>query len=100
MNNEDAQLTLSIQIANQVVNVANKRLEDGAPSLEIAAGLRQAAANFSAFALSQSKIGPDGPQNLVEDFIRSFEFYLDRHAPEAEPQDSLFQLIEEVKRES
>ena len=46
MNNEDVQLTLSIQIANQVVNVANKRLEDVAPSLEIAAGLRQAAANF------------------------------------------------------
>jgi hypothetical protein len=100
MKNEDAQITLSVQIANQFVNVANKRLEDGAPVLEIAAGLRQAAANFSAFALSQSKVGPDGPQNLVEDFIRSFDFYLDRHAPEVERQGGLFQLIEEVKRKS
>ena len=99
MNNEDEQITLSVQIANEIVDVANSRLEEGAPALEIAAGLRHAAANFSAFALSQSKIDPDGQQNLVEDFIRSFEYYLDRHSPSGKPQGGLYQLIEDVKKE-
>jgi hypothetical protein len=58
MKNEDAQITLSVQIANQFVNVANKRLEDGAPVLEIAAGLRQAAANFRHLRFLSQKSAP------------------------------------------
>ena len=42
--------TLSIQLANQIINIANKQLEDGIPVEAIVTGLRHAAANFSAFA--------------------------------------------------
>lgn len=99
MNNENAQKTLSVQIANQIVNIANNQLEGGTPALEIAAGLRHAAANFSAFAISQSKTDTEGPQKLVDDFIHCFEYYLERHASSDKPQGGLFKLIEDVKND-
>ncbi len=93
--------TLSMQFANQVINVANSRLEDGMDATLIAAGLRHAAANFSAFVFHRS--GGGGDQELsaiVEDYFQAFEYYLDRHAPEpAAPARSLKDLIEQAKHE-
>ena len=99
MNDQESAKTLSVQIANQIVNVANARLEDGAEASEIAAGLRHAAANFSAFALYQSKADPNEAQRSVEEFIQFFEYYLERHAPKDNPQGGLYKLIEEAKNE-
>ncbi|NQV99562.1 MAG: DUF3144 domain-containing protein [Rhodospirillales bacterium] len=99
MSDDESAKTLSVQIANQIVNVANARLEDGAEAAQIAAGLRHAAANFSAFALYQSEADPNDAQRAVEEFIQFFEYYLERHAPTDKPQGGLYQLVEEAKNE-
>lgn len=99
MSDDDAPHALSIEIANQIVNIANSRLEDGVNAAEVASGLRHAAANFSAFVLYQETADSDGAQRTVEDFIHFFEYYLNRHAPSQEPQGGLYQLVEEAKRE-
>ena len=96
--------TLSLQIANQIINVANTRIQDGAQPGEVAAGLRHAAANFSAFvnARQQNEGGSNGadPGLVVEEFARLLEYYLGRHQPKAKPGEGLKQLIEQVKRET
>ena len=70
-SNDDA--TLSVQLANQIINVANNRLEDGMPPDLIAAGLRHAAANFSAFIYHRSGGGgEDALSAVVEDFLQAF----------------------------
>ncbi|MAH83569.1 MAG: hypothetical protein CBB68_04315 [Rhodospirillaceae bacterium TMED8] len=93
--------TQSIQLANQIINVANNRLEEGMPADLIAAGLRHAAANFSAFEFHRA--GGSGDEQLasrVEDFIRGFEYYLERHAPgKSEPLGGLNDLISQAKEE-
>ncbi len=90
--------TLSVQIANQIINVANARLSDGIPADDIAAGLRHAAANFSAFALNAHRNPPD-PAVAVEEFVRFFDYYLERHKAEKAPTAGLQQLIDRVKSE-
>ncbi len=96
--------TLGVQIANQIINVANSRLKDGVPPEEVATGLRHAAANFSAFvnARQQGGGGSDGadPGLVVEEFARLLEYYLGRHQPKEKPGEGLKQLIEQVKRET
>ncbi len=91
--------TLSLQIANQIINVANARLQDGAQPDEVAAGLRHAAANFSAFVNAGQKGGAD-PGLLIEEFARLLEYYLGRHQPKEKPGEGLKHLIEQVKRET
>ncbi len=94
--------TLSIQLANQIINIANKQLEDGIPVEAIATGIRHAAANFSAFAHHGSEGGDKGIQNIVEDFLQMFEYYLERHAPTqttSKTESSLTALIDQAKNE-
>ncbi|MDA1089608.1 MAG: DUF3144 domain-containing protein [Proteobacteria bacterium] len=96
--------TLSIQIANQFVNVANARTQDGADVMEVAQGLRHAAANFSAFAEShrQGDGAETDPALIVEEFARFLEYYIDRHGAGGKPggpKGGLEQLIEQVKNE-
>jgi len=94
--------TLSIQIANQIINIANTRREDGLPADEIASGLRHAAANFSAFAYYQSENKDHDPNAIVDEFVNVFSHYLDLHKPK-EPQANsnlgLHNLVEQVKNE-
>lgn len=92
--------TLSLQIANQIINVANARLQDGVNLDEVAAGLRHAAANFSAFVNAGKQGGDADPGLLVEEFARLLEYYLGRHQPKKEPGEGLKHLIEQVKRET
>lgn len=89
--------TLSVQIANQFINVANSRLQDGVHPDEVAIGLRHAAANFSAF-VSQRHPEAD-PALLAEEFARLLEYYLGRHRSDDKPAAGLEQLIEKVKNE-
>lgn len=97
----DDETTLSVQLANQIINVANSRLEDGMAPGVIAAGMRHAAANFSAFVFHRSGGGgEDDLSAIVGDFLQAFEYYLDRHAPGApEPAGGLNDLIERAKQE-
>ena len=99
--NEDFK-TLSVQLANQIINIANKKLEDGMPVEAIATGIRHAAANFSAF--SHHASGSDDEQigSIVEDFLQMFEYYLERHAStqtKSKTENSLKALIDRVKHE-
>ncbi len=89
--------TLSVQIANQLVNIANNHIEEGFPLEAVAAGLRHAAANFSAFAFHRSGGGAN-PEAIVEEFIGTLEFYLDRHQPQPETAN-LQQLVDIAKNE-
>ena len=98
MADEPKDDTLSVQIANQVINVANARLGDGVGADDIAAGLRHAAANFSAYALNARRDPPD-PAVAVEEFMRFFDYYLERHKTQKAPTAGLQQLIDRVKGE-
>ena len=59
---------ISVQIANQFINVANARMHDGIAADDIALGLRHAAANFSAYAFASHPNAGD-PNVLVEAFV-------------------------------
>ena len=96
--NEDVK-TLSIQLANQIINIANKNLDEGLPVEAIAAGIRHAAANFSAFAHHRSDGNEEQLGKIVEDFLQMFEYYLERHAPEPKSGGGLNDLIERAKNE-
>ena len=69
MTSDNTQETLSVQIANQIINIANDRHEDGLPVDEIAAGLRHAAANFSAFAYFRSENKGLDPNAIADEFV-------------------------------
>jgi len=90
--------TLSLQIANQIINVANVRLQDGASLEEVAQGLRHAAANFSAFVEFRRQGKDADPGQVIEEFARLLEYYLGRHSPDA-PAGGLEKLIEQAKSE-
>ena len=99
-NPEEDLKTLSIQLANQIINVANSHLEEGMRVDAIAAGLRHAAANFSAFAHHTEGGDEDKLTPIVEDFLQMFEYYLERHAPkQSQPGGGLSDLIEQAKKE-
>lgn len=106
--------TFSMQIANQIINIANARMQEGAPGDEIALGLRHAAANFSAFAEHHRQDGGDGNNNLgriAEEFANFLEYYLGRHGANSQPESrpeggqdggpatGLAQLVKQVKDE-
>lgn len=97
--------TPSVQIANQIINVANTRLQDGLTADVVALGLRHAAANFSAFAEFHRRDEGAEPDlaMIVEEFTRFLEYYMSRHGgdgtPDGGPRGGLEQLIEQVKSE-
>ena len=99
----------SVQFANDMISQANSALEKGAGVDDISAGLRHAAANFSAFACTHTAPPENAdedplPGQMVEEFARMLSYYLDVHKPQTQPQtqpaDGLKNLIEQVKNES
>lgn len=100
MSEEDRH-TLSIQIANQVINMANSRLEEGLDPVDISAGMRHAAANFSAFAVANSERPEDvDPAFFTEEFLQMYTYYLEKHAEAMQPKSGLEALINQVKGEN
>ncbi|MEQ9560138.1 MAG: hypothetical protein RIG67_30550, partial [Rhodospirillales bacterium] len=94
--------TLSVQIANQIINVANTRLESGLPPEVIAEGLRHAAANFSAFVAQHTDPEAIAEGHITEEFHHMLEYYAQVHGGQnAQPQPAagLHQLINQVKDE-
>jgi len=91
--------TLSVQIANQIINVANTRLQDGIEPEDVATGLRHAAANFTAFVTKRGLGATSDPGELIEEFARLLEYYMGRHGEEEKPAQGLNDLIEQAKNE-
>ena len=89
MTTDNTQETLSVQIANQIINIANARHKDGLPVDDIAAGLRHAAANFSAFAYFRSKNQDLDPNAIADEFVNQLHHYLERHQPTEQPAHGL-----------
>jgi hypothetical protein len=101
MSEEEDRHTLSIQLANQIINMANNRLQEGMNPIDIAAGMRHAAANFSAFAVANSDTPQDvDPALFAEEFLQIYAYYLDRHSKPVEVQTGLEALINQVKDEN
>lgn len=101
MSEEEDRHTLSIQLANQVINMANNRMQEGMSAVDIAAGLRHAAANFSAFAVANSEDPEDvDPAFFAEEFIQIYAYYLEKHKAPVEVQSGLDALISQVRDEN
>ena len=98
MSEEEDRHTLSIQLANQIINTANNRLQEGMDPIDIAAGMRHAAANFTAFAVANSET-PDevDPTHFAEEFLQIYAYYLEKKEEEAL---ELRQAEEEEEREA
>ncbi len=90
---------ISVEIANQIISLANSQLEQGVSSSDIAAGLRHAAANFTAFDFFQSNEPTRDPNVPVEEFISRFEYYLSAHKPKEDNSRGIMNLIEQAKNE-
>lgn len=101
MPSETPNETPSIQIANQIINVANTRMKDGMLPDDVAQGLRHAAANFSAYV--EYRKGGGDPESIFGEFAQLLEYYLDRHGTSEEkneiPAEGLNNLIKQVKEE-
>jgi hypothetical protein len=100
MTSDSPQETLSVQIANQIINIANSRHEDGLPVGEIAAGLRHAAANFSAFAYFRAEKETTNPDAIANEFVDLFVNYLELHQPKEQSTPGLYKLIDQAKNEN
>ncbi len=99
MTSDETHESIGVQIANQIIDFANQRLEGGDTDQDIAAGLRHAAANFSAFAFHRSAQLPKDPNAMVDDFITLFEHYLGVHKPQEAADQGLQDLIRQAKNE-
>ena len=88
--------TLSVQI----VNVANTRLESGLPPDVIAAGMRHAAANFSAFVAQHMDPEAIADGRLIEEFQHMLDYYAQVHGGQAQQSPTgLHDLVNQVKDE-
>lgn len=101
MADENKTESAGVQLANEIIDMANTRLAGGADAEEIASGLRHAAANFSAFAFFRSEAQPKDPNTTVDAFVSFFEHYLGVHKPQqqAAPGQNLKSLVEQAKGE-
>lgn len=93
------QESFGVQIANQIIDLANKSMAKGANAEDIASGLRHAAGNFSAYAFFRSEVQPKDPNDTVDDFVKFFEYYLGVHQPQESAGHGLKQLIQQAKSE-
>lgn len=101
MSDEQDRHTLSVQLANQIINMANSRLQDGLDAHDIAAGLRHAAANFTAFTVANDDgAGDMDPTLFADEFLQIYAYYLDRHMQTMTPKSGLEALIKQVRDES
>jgi hypothetical protein len=98
MSDESDDATLSVQIANQFINVANTRLQNGIRPDVVASGLRNAAANFSAFVIAHGGTPDLGTEPFIDEFRRMLDYYLKMHRPEDDG-TPLRRLIDQVKAE-
>ncbi len=89
---------VSLDIANELVEFANNKLDAGIDPVVIAAAYRHAAANFTAFAFRATD-DPLDTESIVGDFLQFLQFYDSRHRGEARPMTALERLVEQVKND-
>ena len=88
---------VSLGIANELVEIANNKLDAGIHPMVIASALRHAAANFTAFAFSATG-DPLDTESIMEDFLRLLRLYESHHRGEARPMTGLEKLVKQVER--
>lgn len=89
----------SLRMANEFVEVANKKLSTGADPVVIASAIRHAAANFTAFAYAHGTDDPLDSASIMEEFLRLLENYDRRQRGKARSVTDLERLVEQVKNE-
>ena len=89
----------SLRMANEFLEFANNKLATGTHPMVIAAAIRHAAANFTAFAYAHGTDDTLDTANIMEEFLRLLENYDERHRREARPVTALERLVEQVKNE-
>lgn len=94
-----AEEDVHLKIANDLIRFANDRLEAGIDPLEIAAALRNAAANFTAFARARMDADELTMQTLLEEFAQWLAYYDDHHQRNTRRLTPLEQLVEKAKKE-
>ncbi|NQU72043.1 MAG: DUF3144 domain-containing protein [Rhodospirillales bacterium] len=90
---------LGVHMANEIIILANDKLETGLHPLVIADALRHAAANFTAFAFAHGTDDVLDRDEIVRDFVQMLEYYDSRHREGKAPISGLEQLVEQVKNE-
>ena len=68
-----------IELANELINLANDKQAAGADPTAIAAAFRHAAANFTAYAHAQGTNKRLATKRITKDFRQQLEFYDKRH---------------------
>ena len=99
MASDSDDATLGVQMANQFVNAANARLEEGMSPDVIAEAIRHAAANFSAFVASHTHEPDVALEAYGEQFRETMAYYLPLHLEQRQPKTDLESLVEAVKKE-
>ena len=92
------QVSASTVIANELIEFANNKLEAGVDATVIAAGMRHAAANFTAFALDATE-PPLYTEDIVKEFVEWLHYYDDRLRSSARRMTPLEKLIKQVEDE-
>lgn len=93
--------TAHVQLANQFVNAANSKLEAGYQPYIVAAGLRHAASNFSAFAAELADAPPEAYEEMLKQFEEGLSYYRGVHSAKKQgPQTGLEQLVAQAKNDS
>ena len=88
-----------IELANELINLANDKQAAGNHPTVIAAAFRHAAANFTAYAYAHGTNDPLATESIMGDFRQALEFYDEQHRGKAPRMTSLERLVEQVKRE-
>ena len=96
---ENEQPSPSMAFANKIISLANVELQQGQNVEDLAQGIRHAAANFSAYAFFLTAQDTKDPNDVVEDFVKFFEYYLSAHAPKHDPSSGLADTIAQAKDE-
>ena len=96
---ESDQPTPNMVFANEIINLANAALKKGQNVEDLAQGIRHAAANFSAYAFFLTGTNSRDPNDVVEDFVKFFEYYLSAHSPKQKPSSDLADTIAQAKNE-
>jgi hypothetical protein len=99
MASDSDDATLGVQIANQFVNAANARLEQGLSPDIVAQAMRHAAANFSAFVASHGGEPEALTAAFADEFRETLAYYLPIHGEHRRPRTGLESVIDAVKKE-
>lgn len=90
---------LENELANELIDFANHKLAAGIHPIVIASAFRHAAANFTAFACAHGTDDPLAIESIMEEFLRTLEFYDNHHRGDARPMTALERLVKQVKSE-